>query len=85
MLDFFSICECLCFELGQWPSVFFNALQFAIIMCFKFKEKIINPIVQVNLIDDDSKVAFELGLLAFNTKREVCDGTKTFFFNKEIF
>jgi len=35
------------------------------------------------LSDDDSKVAFELGLLAFNTKKEVCDGIKTFFFLKE--
>ncbi len=53
-------------------------------MCCKFKEKYINPIVQVNLIDNDSKFAFELGLLASNTKREICDGIKTFSFSKNI-
>jgi len=51
-------------------------------MCFKFKEKTINPIVQVNLIDDDSKVAFALGLLA-STKKEVCDGIIIFLYIKE--
>jgi hypothetical protein len=34
------------------------ALQFVITMCLKFKEKIINPFAQVNLIDDDSGIAF---------------------------
>jgi hypothetical protein len=52
-------------------------------MCFKFKEKTINPIVQVNLIDDDSKVAFALGLLASNTKKEVCDGIIYFLYKRK--
>jgi hypothetical protein len=41
-------------------------------MCWKFKEEIINPFALVNLIDDDSNIAFELSLLASNIKREVC-------------
>jgi hypothetical protein len=34
------------------------ALQFAITMCLKFKEKFINPSAQVSLIYDDSRIAF---------------------------
>jgi len=42
-------------------------------MCLKFKEEIRNPFARVNLIDDDSKIAFELFLFASNMKREVCN------------
>jgi len=37
----------------------FDALQFAITMRLKCRE-ITNPFAQVNLINDDSKIAFEL-------------------------
>jgi hypothetical protein len=50
----------------------FDALQSAITVCLKFKEEIINPSAPINLIDDDSKIAFELFLFASNIKREVC-------------
>jgi hypothetical protein len=48
-----------------------NALQFAITMCLKFKEEIINPFALINLIDDDSGIVFVLFLFTSNTKREV--------------
>jgi hypothetical protein len=48
-------------------------------MCLKFKEKIINPYALVNLIDDDSKIAFELSLFASNIRREVCSVLDFFF------
>jgi hypothetical protein len=41
-------------------------------MCFKFKEEITNPSAPINLIDDDSGVAFELSLFASNKKKKVC-------------
>jgi hypothetical protein len=40
-------------------SFFFNALQLAIIMSLKFKEKIVYPLSQVNLIDGDFRIALE--------------------------
>jgi hypothetical protein len=40
-------------------------------MCLKLKEKVeISPTL-VNLIDDDSRVVFELSLLASNMEKEV--------------
>jgi hypothetical protein len=41
-------------------------------MCLKFREEIRNPFAPINLIDDDSRIAFELSLFASNMKREVC-------------
>ncbi len=38
----------------------FDKLLFALIMCLKFKEDIINPSTPINLINDDSRIAFEL-------------------------
>jgi hypothetical protein len=40
--------------------LFFDALQFAITMYSKFKEQITNPLAQVNLINDDYGITFEL-------------------------
>jgi hypothetical protein len=57
----------------------YDALQFAITMCLKLKEEIINPSALVNLIDDGFGIAFELSLFASNMKREVC-GILDFFF-----
>jgi ribonucleotide reductase beta subunit family protein with ferritin-like domain len=39
---------------------FFYALQFAITMYSKFREEITNPLGQINLIDDDHGITFEL-------------------------
>jgi hypothetical protein len=41
-------------------------------MCLKCKE-VTNPLAQVNLIDDDCKIAFELFLFVTNIKKEICD------------
>jgi hypothetical protein len=41
-------------------------------MCLKFKEEITNPSPLVSLINDDSKIAFELSLFASNFRRKVC-------------
>ncbi len=49
-----------------------NALHFAITMCLKFREEITNSSTVVNLIDDDSRITFELSLFASNIIREVC-------------
>jgi hypothetical protein len=48
-------------------------------MCLKLKEKITNPFALVSLIDDDSKIAFELSLYASNIRREVCGVLDSFF------
>jgi hypothetical protein len=48
-------------------------------MCLKFKEKIKNPLAQVDLINVDFKVVLELTLLSSNIKREICSVFKSFF------
>jgi hypothetical protein len=40
-------------------------------MCLKCKEEVINPLAQVNLIDDDFGIAFELFLFAINVKQDM--------------
>ncbi len=54
--------------LNQYKNhlLFSNALKFAITMCLKFKEEIINPSNPVNSIDDNFGITFELSLFAFN-------------------
>jgi hypothetical protein len=39
----------------------------------KCREEVTNPLAQVNLIDDDFGIAFELTLFAIIIKKEVCD------------
>jgi hypothetical protein len=39
-------------------------------MCIKCKEKVTNPLAQVNLIDDDYGIAFDVFLFATNIKKE---------------
>jgi hypothetical protein len=72
-MDYLSLVVIAC-VLNQSKShwLFFDALQSAIIMCLKYREKIINPCAQVSLIDDDFGIAFELSLFASNIRREVC-------------
>jgi hypothetical protein len=41
-------------------TCFFYAPQFAITMYSKFREEVTNPLAQVNLIDDDYGITFEL-------------------------
>jgi hypothetical protein len=43
-------------------------------MCLKCRKNVTNPLAQVNLIDDDLGIAFELFLFAtnINMKKEVC-------------
>jgi len=48
-------------------------------MCLKFKKNIINPLALTNLIDDNSRVVFELVLLASNIKMEACGVLEAFF------
>jgi hypothetical protein len=60
-------------------QLLFNALQLAIIMCLKFKEKTINPLSQVNLIDDDFRIALEF--FCSNIEREVCAILDSFLFS----
>jgi len=57
-----------------------NALHFAITMCLKFREEITNSSTVVNLIDDDSRITFELSLFASNIIREVCGVFSSFLF-----
>jgi hypothetical protein len=45
---------------------------------FKNKEEVTYPSPQVNLIDDDYGIAFELSLFVINIKKKVCDVLKSF-------
>jgi hypothetical protein len=57
-----------------------DALHSTIAMCLKLKNEVeISPTL-VNLIDDDSRVVFELSLLAFNMKKEVLRLLESFLF-----
>jgi hypothetical protein len=47
-------------------------------MCLKRRKVVTNPPTQVNLINDDIGIAFELSLFITNTKKEVCDVLKSF-------
>jgi hypothetical protein len=47
-------------------------------MCLKCREEVTNPLAQVNLIDDDFRIAFELTLFAINIKKKVCDVLELF-------
>ncbi len=44
----------------------------------KCRKEVTNPLAQVNLIDDDFGIAFELTLFAIIIKKEVCDVLKLF-------
>jgi len=54
-------------------------------MCLKWKEEVTNPPTQVNLINDDFEIAFELFLFAINIKKEVCDVLESLCFLKRRF
>jgi hypothetical protein len=41
-------------------------------MYLKFRGKVTNSLLQINLIDDDHEIALELSLFAFNIKKDVC-------------
>jgi len=43
-----------------------------------FKEETMNPLLKVNLINNDSRFALELALLVFNIKKKVCDVLESF-------
>jgi hypothetical protein len=47
-------------------------------MCLKCREYITNSLTQVNLIDDDYGIAFELSLFITNIKKKVCDVLESF-------
>jgi len=61
---FFVVIACV---LNQSNShwVFYDALQYAITMCLKLREKIINPYALVNLIDDDFSDYFLIIFVCF--------------------
>jgi hypothetical protein len=46
----------------------------------KWREKVKNPLAQVNLINDNFGIAFEVFLFANNIKKEVCDVFESLFF-----
>jgi hypothetical protein len=58
----------------------FDALQHAITMCLKCREEFTNPRAQVNLIDDNYGIVFELYLFVTNIKREVHGVLESFLF-----
>jgi len=52
-------------------------------MCLKFKEKITNPLAQINLIDDDFGITLELFLLLATSKGSLwCFGIFFLFLKK---
>jgi hypothetical protein len=60
-------------------------VQFAITMCLKCREEVTNPFAQVCLIDDDSRIDFELFLFITNIKKEICSVLDSFLHFKKIF
>ncbi len=52
-------------------------------MCLKWWKEVTNPPTQVNLIDNDSRIGFELTLFAFNIKKEVYGVMEHSFIKKE--
>jgi len=52
-------------------------------MCLKFKEKITNPLAQINLIDDDFGITLELFFVVCNIKKEVCGVLESFLYFKK--
>ncbi len=70
----------MCLNKSSSHWLLFDALQYAITMCLKCREGITNVPPQVNLIDDDFEIAFELALFVRNIK-EVCGLKKLFFHN----
>jgi len=48
-------------------------------------EKVINLLVQVNLINDTSKIVFEWAFFIFNIKKEICGVSYCFFYFKNIY
>jgi hypothetical protein len=74
IMDSLSLAMTTC-HLNQSSSLwlFFDTLQFVIIMCLKLKEEITNPSALINLIVDDFRITFEWYLFPLtNIKREVC-------------
>ncbi len=55
-----------------------------ITMCIKCREKFTNPLAQINLIDDDYGIAFDLLFYATNIKKEVSSVLTPFFFLKKV-
>jgi hypothetical protein len=53
-------------------------------MCIKCREKFTNPLAQINLIDDDYGIAFDLLFYATNIKKEVSSVLTPFFFLKKV-
>jgi hypothetical protein len=49
-------------------------------MCGKFNEEVTNPSTQVNLINDNFGIAFELFVFASNIKKELCGVLESFFY-----
>jgi hypothetical protein len=52
-------------------------------MCLKWWEEVTNPPTQVSLIDDDSRIGFELTLFATNIKKENYGVKGKFLFKKK--
>jgi hypothetical protein len=61
--------------------LFSDALQSTITICLKFKEEITNPSTLISLIDDDSRISFELSFVCFQHQRSSlwCFGFFSFF------
>jgi hypothetical protein len=54
-------------------------------MCLKWCEEVTNPPTQVSLIDDDSRIGFELTLFATNIKKQFYGVMEhSFFFKKDL-
>ncbi len=62
----------------------FDALQSTITMCLKCKEKVTNPLAQINLIENEYGIAFELFLFPINIKKKVYGVLESFSFLSKI-
>jgi hypothetical protein len=84
IVDFLSLVLSAC-ALNQFNShwLLFDALQSTITICLKCKELVTNPLAQVNLIDDEFWITFELSLFVTNIKREIWGVLESFLFINE--
>jgi hypothetical protein len=53
-------------------------------MCLKCKEKVTNPLAQINLIENEYGIAFELFLFPINIKKKVYGVLESFSFLSKI-
>jgi hypothetical protein len=69
------------YVLNQFSNHYYYLMHCSLSLpCVWKKEEITNPSTQVDLIDDDYKIVFELSMFALNIKREIYGIIKSFLY-----